>query len=108
MTVEGPATYTFESFIDVVKAAHLRGWRMAVHPKDQAEAVASLERVGEDERWTFPEGPQLELHYDVPRHRIGFFDPESRTLTGLLSKVQNAETGMGRVKKLWLPGRAET
>lgn len=99
--------FTWEAFVDLVKAVHMRGWRLAVHPKDSAEAIASLERVAEDPGWTFNVGPALELHYEVPRHRIGFYDPTTSKVTGLLSTVVHAETGLARVKKFWLPGRAE-
>lgn len=96
----------FGDFVDIIVATQKRGWRVACNPKDVSEAVDRLEEAAEHERWTLRDPPQLELHHDVPRHRIGFFDPMTGQLTGLLSKVTNSEKGLARLRQIWLPGRS--
>lgn len=99
--IDGPSL-----LIEVCELAVKRGWRICANPRDRAQAVDSMEQVGEDPRWYEKHDslPQLELHHKVPRGRIGFFNPQTRQITGLISKVQGSKSGLGRVGKLWLPG----
>lgn len=96
--VDGPAI-----MVEVVKAIHQRGWWVACNPKDEKQAVASMEEVFENEAWIWPELPPLITHPRVPEGRIGFYDDSTKTLTGLVEVVTKSETGLGRIGKLHLP-----
>lgn len=96
----------YETFLDVVKAAHRRDYGIAVHPDHKSPIQDMMERVLEDELYPYQDLPPLVVHMNVPRGEYRMVDKESMRVLSFQAAMQSKK-GLGRFSHLWTPDESK-
>ena len=96
----------YETFLDMVKAAHKRGYGIAINHAHKSPIQDMMERVFEDELYPYPDLPPLVVHRDVPPGEYRMVDTNTMKVLEMQAAM-NSDSGLGRFSRLWTPDESK-